>query len=207
MVRTKYGRKKIREEKKQKIELIDKIREEVLRMKKDIEAGKLNSYGFVRKTINNASIASMFKADIGEVDKCLMALHREGLVSNKYGRGGYRDVSYDEDNIQKEETKIYQPLFNITHCPICNSKLEESVSRYSFTKMKDYKYECNHGCFIQKYSDSGEFIKVYDDHFDLTVEDHNSIRGNIKRNIEKKIKFWKTNHRYVARNLLGAWEE
>lgn len=202
MSKTKYGRKKIREEKKPKVELVDKIRERVLTIKSQLESGEIES-----SYLHSSGLMKEFKESYGEVDKCLMELQREGLVSSEYGRTKYRHVIFDRDKVpNKPEPKTLEPTFSVENCPICDSKLEISISKFRHLS-SDHVYECKNKCFIQKYGGAIELIYIYNDVFMIAANEHNSVKGDTRKRIERRIKYWKTNQRFVARNLLGVWED
>lgn len=201
--RTKYGKKKIRENKKLKIELIDKIREDILNIKDQLE--KNQNLPYRQSHVKNEIFMKKYGASYGDVDRCLMLLEREGLIGKENGQMKWRSVAYDKSLIEEPVKKQIELWFKVEECPICSSRLEEVVSKaWSHTI---YHKKCHHGCFMQNYDECDESIQIYDKIFRHDSNTHKSISGTTKREVLKKIEFWKTKHRYIARNLLGSWED
>lgn len=200
-MRTKYGRKKIREEKKVAIDPLNRVRDKILSIKVELESGD-SSYR--TSYFDPKELADELKMSYGEADRCLMQLFHEGLVSDKSGRRKLRSVRYTP--IEEPEAKKHVALFNYKKCPICENELTKEERKYVYNRF-DYIYSCSNGCYTQGYNDVVEDISIFDDKYNVYANDHNSVRGEIKVQVNKKIEYWKKNNRYIARNLLGEWED
>ena len=203
--RTKYGKKKIRKEKKQKrSDLLELLKEYILEKRKILEYKEITTYQ--ERYIENTNLMEKFKASEGSIKKALERLFREGLVGVEVR--GRRRIIYDYTKIPQVETKELDVIFkNVETCPICSSKLNCTTKYADYTQNHLSKKECSNNCFSQKYDKIVEIIKIYDKEFRHNNFSHRSERGDVKVLIEKEIKFWKKNKRYIARNLLGEWED
>lgn len=199
--RTKYGKKKIRERKKDKMDLKDKLREKFLNLKVELEK-KHNSdiaINYKDYTFSQSGLSDEFKTNIGEIDRCMMLLRDEGIVSNKFGRHSHYTLYFERQERQKPEESVFEPLLDFKDCPICNSPLKEKSLKYSEGK----KLSCNSNCFTYDAHYGLEIISVFERKWSFNIDDHRSIRGNNRSTILKEIKYWKKNERYVAKILLG----
>lgn len=214
---TKVKKKKfLSGEKKKPVQLIDKVRNYILEVKKqleeDIKRGKN-----VRKTLNCKQLADLFKCKQGDIVVCIQQLNREGLVSSIYKR--YMSFYILGIEEPKKEKKNIKALFNFDNCPLCEKELvktehfhhiydENSNKHYSQWDIKEkilisYTIKCENGCFYYDIYEKSYYheIKVFDKRFSIPVDSHKSIINDMVAAVKKEINKLKKDEKYLVKLL------
>lgn len=200
----------LRRTRKKYSNLEEKVKEFILYLRDNsYSKHKFESGRVFHGSVTKEDLAVHFGVKQGEIEKCLLKLNLEGLVSQAEKNSWYRLMhgygwqpdTYRVYNTVMPETETIEikPLFTYNNCPICNEPMQpQTILKYS-----KYDVECPKKCFshVVTYS-SGNIVTIFGK--DIAFHEHVS-KGHMdqaRNNMEKEIKYWKKDYRYVAQWLI-----
>lgn len=178
--------------------LLERVRDHIIHLRdhgyEEAKKNRKHFFGMITKE----KLAKHFGVKEGEIQHCLQLLNQEGLISQAEKSDRYEGWVPDVYRIYncirvEEETKEIVPLFDFENCPICDAELRGNEK---FVSMYHYR-SCENKCFTHYLTPDGNTAKIFDELFEFNEVQSKGLADQTKNAMNKKIKFWKKNYRYL----------